>query len=62
MMPVETEHTMAVAADTVALAWAMTRRTRHLQGPEPAAVLGEVFAPLLALTWAYLALMRVLIP
>ena len=53
---------MAVAADTTALAWAMTRYSGYLAGPEPAAVLGEVFAPLLTLTWAYLAMMRILIP
>lgn len=62
MIPAETEHTMAVAADTIALAWAATRYTNYLHGTGTQAALTEGFAPLLALTWAYLAMMRVLVP
>ena len=46
----------------IALAWAMTRYTRYLQGTGTASALNDVFGPLLALTWAYLAMMRILIP
>ena len=53
---------MAVAADTTALAWAMTRCTNYLHGTGTQTALAEVFAPLMALTWAYLAMIRVLIP
>jgi hypothetical protein len=62
MIPAETELAMAAAADTIALAWAIARRTNYLHGTATAIALAEGFAPLMALTWAYLAMMRVLIP
>ena len=62
MIPAETELTLAVAADTIALAWAAARYTNYLHGTGTTAALAEGFAPLMALTWAYLAMMRVLIP
>ena len=62
MIHAESEVTMQAAADTVALAWAMTRRTGYLRGTGTQTALAEVFRPLLALTWAYLAMMRVLVP
>ena len=57
MIPAETELAMQTASDVVAIAWAIQRRTQYL-----AAALAEGFRPLLALTWAYLAMMRALIP
>lgn len=62
MIPAQTEDTMRIASDTIAYAWAMTRRTTYLHGTGTATVLAEGFAPLMALTWAYLAMIRVLIP
>jgi thiaminase len=62
VIPAETELTLAVAADTIALAWAATRYTNYLHGTGTQAALTDVFGPMLALTWAYLAMMRVLIP
>lgn len=53
---------MQAAADTVALAWVCSRYTGYLNGTGTAPALAEVFRPMLALTWAYLAMMRVLVP
>jgi hypothetical protein len=58
----ETELTMQVASTVAALAWAIQRRTRHLAGSETSCVLSDVFGPVLVVAWAYLALMRVLVP
>ena len=62
MIPAETELTLGAAADITAIAWAMSIRTRYVAGTAAQTILTETFAPLLTLTWAYLALMRVLIP
>ena len=62
MMPVQAEHTMAAASDVTAIAWAMSIRTRYVAGTAAQTILTETFAPLLTLTWAYLAMMRILIP
>lgn len=62
MIHAESEVTMQAAADTTALAWAMTRHTGYLNGTGTHTALTEIFAPMLALTWAYLAMMRVLVP
>ena len=62
MIPAETELAMQTASDVVAIAWAIQRRTQYLAGTGAAAALAEGFRPLLALTWAYLAMMRALIP
>ena len=53
---------MQAAADTIALAWVYSRYTGYLNGTGTQAALAEVFRPMLALTWAYLAMMRVLVP
>lgn len=53
---------MQAAADTVALAWVYSGYTGYLNGTGTTAALAEVFAPMLALTWAYLAMMQVLVP
>ena len=62
MIPAETELLMQAASDTAVLAWAMSRRTRYLAGTGASGALSAAFSPLLALSWAYLAMMRVLIP
>ena len=62
MIPAETELTLGAAADITAIAWAMSIRTRYLAGTGAATALGDVFRPVLALTWAHLALQRILIP
>ena len=62
MIPADTELTLAAASDITAIAWAMSIRTRYLAGTAAQTVLTETFAPLLTLTWAYLAMMRILIP
>ena len=62
MIHAESEVTMQAAADTIALAWVMGRYTGYLNGTGTTAALAEVFRPMLALTWAYLAMMRVLVP
>ena len=61
-MTPESELTLAAAADLTAIAWALQRHARYLQGPSADSALAEVFAPVLALAWAYMALMRVLVP
>lgn len=61
-MPPTQSVTMQAAADTIALAWVMGRYTGYLNGTGTTAALAEVFAPMLALTWAYLAMMQVLVP
>jgi hypothetical protein len=62
MIPVQAEHTLAAASDVTAIAWAMSIRTRYLAGTAAQTILTETFAPMLALTWAHQALMRILIP
>jgi hypothetical protein len=62
MIPAETELTLGAAADITAIAWAMSIRSHYLAGAGAATALTEVFAPMLALTWAHLALQRILIP
>jgi hypothetical protein len=62
MIPAETELTLGAAADITAIAWAMSIRTRYLAGTGAATALTQAFAPMLALTWAHQALMRILIP
>jgi hypothetical protein len=57
-----TEFTMQAASEVAALAWAISRRTPYFAGPEASRVLSDVFGPVLVVAWAYLALMRVLIP
>ena len=61
-MPPTQSVTMQAAADTIALAWVYSRYTGYLAGTGTAPALAEVFRPMLALTWAYLAMMRVLVP
>jgi hypothetical protein len=61
VIPAETELTLTASAWALAFAWAVARRTRYLQ-PEAATALAAVFTPLLALAWAYMALMRILVP
>jgi hypothetical protein len=61
VIPAETELTLGAAADVTAIAWAITRRTRYLAGGGAQTALTEAFAPMLALTWAHLALQRILI-
>lgn len=61
-MPPDIQVTMQAAGDAVALAWAMQRRTRYLAGTGASAALSEGFRPLLAITWAYIAMMHVLVP
>jgi hypothetical protein len=62
MIPVQAEHTLAAASDVTAIAWAMSIRTRYLAGTAAQTILTETFAPMLALTCAHQALMRILIP
>jgi hypothetical protein len=66
MIPAETELTLGAAADITAIAWAISIRTRYLAGTGAgtgaATALTQAFAPMLALTWAHQALMRILIP
>lgn len=62
MIPAETELTLDAAASITAVAWAMTVRTRYLAGAHAQTALLQAFAPILALTWAHQALMRILIP
>ena len=62
MIHAESEVTMQAAAGTAALAWICSRCTGYLRGTGTQTALAAVFAPMLALTWAYLAMMRVLIP
>ena len=61
-MPPGVQVTMQAASDAVALAWAMQRRTQYLAGTGAASALSEGFRPLLAIAWAYIAMMHVLVP
>jgi hypothetical protein len=57
-----TEFTMQAASEVAAIAWAMQRRARYLASPGASSVLSDVFSPVLVMAWAYVALMRVLVP
>lgn len=61
-MPPDVQVTMQAASDAVALAWAMQRHSNYLAGTGTSAALSEGLRPLLAVAWAYIAMMHVLVP
>jgi hypothetical protein len=60
-MTPDTEYLLAACTHVTALAWAANRAIRPYGGATPEFSPGAVLQPLLALAWAYMKYMRVLL-